>query len=45
MEIHVSSPLYLAFRPVKRDNSDAELESMGAIWKLLGSKNANAKLM
>ena len=44
-DIHVSSPVYLVFSAVKRPNRDAEFESIGAIWKLLGSKKAKAKLM
>lgn len=44
-EIQVSSPVYLVFKAGKRLNRDAELESMGVITKVLGSKNTKAKLM
>ena len=44
-EIQVSSPAYLVFKAGKRPNKEAELESMGAITKLLGSKNTKAKLI
>lgn len=44
-EIHVSRPGFLSFKAVKRLYRDAPLASMGAIWKLEASKNANAKLM
>jgi hypothetical protein len=43
-EIQVCMPLYLSFKAVNRRNSDPELSSMGLIRKLVGSKNANAKL-
>lgn len=44
-ETQVSSPLNLFFRAVKRLRREAEFESIGAIWKLLGSKNTKAKLI
>jgi len=43
-EIQVCRPLYLSLRAVNRCNKLPEFESIGVIWKLSGSKKANAKL-
>lgn len=43
-EIQVCRPLYISFRAVKQWYRVAEFESMGAIWKVSGSKKAKAKL-
>ena len=44
-EIKVCSPGFLLFKAVKRLYREPPFASIGVIWKLLASKNANAKLI
>lgn len=45
IDIHVFREAFLVFKFVKREYKVAELASIGEIWKVVGSKKANAKLM